>query len=79
MLFKLPFTRARIALAVAIGLVAVASAASLVLPSPAPDLPIAAAAQPAIAVIEQKSAGMDDGVPTEVVRSDGQERCSHDL
>lgn len=80
---KLPFSRPRIAGAVAAGLVALVAAAALLWPSQTPALSSAKPAQPSAAVIEQTSAGVDDGVPsvTDVARngSVGDRHCAHDL
>ena len=79
------FSRPRVIGAVAAGLVALAAGAAVLWPSSTPAVSSDKAAQPSSTlVIEQKSSGIDDGVPssTDVARSGataGMRHCEHDL
>ncbi len=78
----LPF-RPRVLGAIAAGVVALVAAAALLWPSATPAVSSAKAPPPAGAVVEQTSAGLDDGVPssTDVARGGaaGARHCEHEL
>ena len=82
---KRPFSRPRIAGAIAAALAALVAAAALIWPSETPALSSVKPALPAApVVIEQTSAGVDDGVPsgTDVARSGravGERHCAREL